>query len=134
MILKSLMKCTGSVGGSVRSSVIGFALALVILTPLTAHANWEKIPSSEFQLPAPPDQAASVLEVDELLDLQAVRTKTECDLGEKQADPSFKKLFGGSGLLTPQELKTLEPLMEKVSHLGERAHALTTSTQEFSHA
>ena len=95
---------------------------LIAFTSFTmpAHAKWEKVASGDFTLPNPPGDADSRHEIAELLKLQDERTQAECDAGTRQLDPEFKKLFGDSPLLTKQEIATLAPLMDRVSHFGER--------------
>lgn len=86
----------------------------------SAHADWEKIPSSEFTLPAPPSDTEALIEISVLLKLQDERTQDECKLGLRQAAPDFKRLFENSPLITKNEMAIFAPLMGRVSHFGER--------------
>ena len=91
---------------------------------LAVAADWEKIPAKEFSLLPPPDAAASALEIEELLKLQAVRTSEECDLGEKQSGTDFSILFADTLLLSKKDLVALSPLINRIKNVGENvSHA-----------
>lgn len=85
-----------------------------------AASAWEKQKPSDYRLPDPPNAKEEALEIDELLKLQVSRSIQECDLGQQQATPDFQHLFNDSAIMTSLQMKTLAPLMKRVSKLGER--------------
>lgn len=108
---------------SFRSSSVFLLLVIqfILAAAASAHAKgWEKIPSTDFALPPPPNRQQTEREVETLLQLQQERTAAECDLGQKEKDTEFTDLFDHTSLLTKSEIKTLAPLFTRVSKLGER--------------
>ncbi len=99
------------------------AVVFSVILPVAAHAEkaaWENQTAAGYRLPDPPDKQQTALEIDALLKLQDERTETECELGQKQRTPGFQVLFSGTSMLSAKDIKTLAPLMKRVSALGEK--------------
>lgn len=95
------------------------ALPLLVLACLAAPAGaaWRDMSAADFTVPPPPAPGSAGDQEDfaTLLKLQAARSPEQCALATKQKIPDFLSLFADSGLLTPAELKAVQPFADEVS-------------------
>lgn len=99
--------------------MVTFAPLLALLLAVPAAAGWRDIPASDFTMAPPPAAGSPEAAADyaKLLELQASRTKAQCDAAQAQKIPDFRSLFAGSGILSGAELKAVEPLVDEASKL-----------------
>ena len=92
---------------------------LVLVLAVPASAGWRDIPASDFTEAPPPAAGSPEAAADyaKLLELQASRTRAQCDAAQAQKIPDFRSLFAGSGILSEAEMKAVEPLVDEASRL-----------------
>ncbi|MGZ3695508.1 MAG: phosphatase PAP2 family protein [Bdellovibrionota bacterium] len=99
-----------------------FAL-LILLLPFSASADWSKVAAKDFEMEDYPADGSAEYKADfsELLRLQKNRSEKDCALALKQKIPDFKAFYGESaGLFSGDEFETVQPLLTKVTKLGDR--------------
>jgi len=100
--------------------LVVFLLGVLLAPPVMAQ--WHRIPSAAFSVPAPPAPGSAEDRRDfaRLLQAQDERTASECALARSQRFASFDVLFRDSGLLSATEFERVESLMEKAAKLTVR--------------
>lgn len=89
---------------------------LVLMMSCLGFADWSDTPSKSFEL-GPPPEAGSVQEKEEIqqmIDLQKGDRKAQCELAKNQLHPTYASFYKDTNLLTADEYKKLEPIMERV--------------------
>lgn len=97
-------------------------LCLFLFTS-TALADWSKVASKEFSLKDYPEEGSKAYQADfaTLLKYQQDRDDQDCKLALRQRYPDFQAFFGKSAdLFSADELATVEPLLKRVTKLGDR--------------
>lgn len=95
-------------------------IAAALACPAVAFSQWSKIASSEFAVPAPPDEQATSHEIEILLQFQNEQSTQQCELGRKQERPGFNVFFEDVSFFTTKQFQSIQPLMNRVSQFGER--------------
>jgi acid phosphatase (class A) len=92
-------------------------LVLACLLAAPASAAWQSISASDFDVPPPPapGSAGDKQDFATLFSLQASRTPQQCSVAASMPVPSFKSLYGPSGLLSDAEMAAVEPFVDQVS-------------------
>jgi membrane-associated phospholipid phosphatase len=92
-------------------------IGLVLLFSAPAHAAWQSLSASDFDVPAPPapGSAGDKQDFATLLSLQSSRTPQQCALAAGMTIPDFTSLYGPSGILTPEEMTSVQPFLDQVS-------------------